>query len=198
MPCRGRALGRAKRKYHFTPELLEELFRAYCGNKRELSAALDVLQRKTHWPRWAFKLEARRRGWITADHRRPWTREEIERLREMLGTRPVKAIARALGRSPESVEAKAEKLRLSRRVREGYTIEDLAQCFGTYRAKVRHWIERGLLGRPVRNGIAVRVHERSVLRFIREHAAEYDLRRVDQTWFKGMVFAPWGDGHVEG
>ncbi len=183
-----------KRKYEFSAELLDELQRAYCvRSKRELTAALDRLERMVGWPRWTFIVEAKRRGWITADHRREWTAEETARLREMMGRRSVKAIARALGRTHESVKSKACALELSARVREGYTIEDLVQCFGTRRGKVRHWIERGLLGRVTRNGIEVRVSERFVARFIREHAAEYDLRRVDQCWFKGMVFAPLGD-----
>ncbi len=186
--CRARKLGLASRKYRFTPELIDELRIAYAGNKRQITVALDRMQRRTGWPRHAFKLEAQRRGW-TRDERRPWTAAEIALLREVLGTMPTKRIAARLRRPVQSVEAKAEKLRLSRRITEGYTITDLAAVFGEHHHKVRRWIDRKLLGRPMVSGNEVRVAEHAVVRFIREHAREYDLRRVDQDWFKAMVFA---------
>lgn len=194
--CWARQLGRASRKYHWTPELREELRACYAaGRKQEISAALDRLQRRLGWPRYALKNEAVRTGIITADHRRAWTAEEQAYLEESLGVVSVKQIARRLGRTVMSVESRAEKLGLSRRISEGYNMADLAAVFGESYHKVRRWMERGLLG-PVHQVQGHRVAETHVVRFIRAHAHEYDLRRVDQGWYKSMVFghlAEYGD-----
>jgi hypothetical protein len=188
--CRARCAGLARRKYYFTGELLTELRAAYAGNKPAITKALNRLEHKTGWPRWAFTVEARRRGWITADHRRTWTPEEVEYLCNHVGVLSARRIAKLLRRSVESVTSKAERLELSRKVREGYTFADLQSVFGEHYSKVRRWYDRGLLGRGRRNGAEVRIAERDLARFIREHSSEYDLRRVDQEWFKSMVFAP--------
>jgi hypothetical protein len=178
------------RKYHFSAELLGELQAAYCGDKRELSAALDRLEARTGWPRHAFKYEAGRRGWLRNEGRRPWLPDEVEYLRLHLGEYSAARIAKTLGRSTESVIAKAEAMRLSRRLTEGYTITDLAQVFGVDPHKAASWVRRGLLGRIGPNMNEARVTDKAVAAFIRNHFREYDLRRVDQVWFKSMVFAP--------
>lgn len=185
-----------RRKYFFTDELVEETRLAYCGKKSELTSRLDRLVRRTGWPRWAFKYESGRRGWTTADHRRGWTAEEVEYLEERIGVVSVKQIAKRLGRTHQSVQAKAEKLHLSRRVREGYCLADLQVVFGESPHKVRRWVERGLLGKAHRRAGSlgtVRVTEANVVLFVRQHASEYDLRRVDQGWFKSMVFGSLAD-----
>jgi len=184
---RAAAFGQARRKYHWTPELRDELRRAYCRNKTKLGAALDLLERRTGWPRHGLKYEAIRLGIVTADHRRAWSAEDLEYLRERLGSASAHQIARRLGRSIASVQSRAEKLEISYRVREGYTMADLARVFGESYCKVRRWIERGLLG-PVRVANGHRVSDRCLSRFLRRHHGEYDLRRVDQDWYKAMLF----------
>ncbi len=181
--CRGRAHGLACRRYHFTDELLADLQSAYCGNRTDLSAALDRLMARTGWPRHAFLSEAQRQGW-TRDGRKPWAKAETAYLEAHLGTVSVRRIARALGRSVASVQAKAEDLQLSCRVTEGYTREDLSKVFREHPHKIRRWIERGMFGR-LRDG---RVTERGVRNFIRNYPAEYSLKRVDELWYKGMLF----------
>jgi hypothetical protein len=89
------------------------------------------------------------------------------------------------------VEAKSEKLKISRRPAEGYNVSDLQMVFGESRHKVERWLDRGLLGRVTQRGGRC-VSDQGVLRFMRVYIAEYDLRRVDQTWFKSMVFGVAG------
>jgi hypothetical protein len=184
------------RKYFFSDELRDEMRRVYGnGKKRDLTEGLDRLVEKTGWPRFAFKDEATRRGW-TNYHRRAWTEREVEYLREKLGVVSVHRIARNLGRSVHSVKGRGKGLRLSWRLREGYNMADLMEVFGARQGKVRRWMERGLLGKVHRHGRETRVRERNVVRFVRRFTTEYDLRRVDQKWFKGMVFgelAQYGD-----
>ncbi len=186
--CRLRRLGPGKRKYVFGTELLEELRQVYCGSRTEIGQGLDRLVRKTAWPRHMFKIEASRRGWTHKANRKPWTREEVELLEEKLGRVPVKTIARELRRSWESVAAKAGKLHLSRKRREGYNLSELQVVFGAPYSRVWRWVHRGLLGQVHGDGKETWVKEENVVRFLRRHAHEYDLRRVDQAWFKSMLF----------
>lgn len=181
--CRVTEFGRARRRYHWTPELLSELRAAYRQNKAHVSAALDRLERKTGWPRHAFLEEARVHGWQDTGRTRPWLADEEVYLRERLGTDSTRLIAGRLHRSVRSIQTKANAMRLSARLRDGYTSADLQQVFGASHRTVRHWIERGWLGR-VRDG---RVTEASVKAFLLAHPSEYSLRATDEVWFKGMV-----------
>jgi hypothetical protein len=76
--------------------------------------------------------------------------------------------------------------------REGYDVGDLQRVFGESEGKIRGWLRRGLL-------VIVRGSElvsgQAVARFASRHLHEYDLRRVDQFWFKSMLFGePAGPG----
>jgi hypothetical protein len=105
----------------------------------------------------------------------------------MAGTLTAGAIARRLGRTRWSVQLRAARLELSLRVRTGYNVTDLAAVFGVHRTRARGWVTRGLLG-PPEAWQGLRVSDVAVARFIRRHPHEYDLRRVDELWFKSMVF----------
>jgi hypothetical protein len=183
-----RAFGVARRLYHFDDRLTAQLREAYAGNKVGLSRALDRLSRDTGWPRHAFKTHAIRLGITQGGHRRRWTVQEDEHLAEFMASQSLRTMARALGRSVESVDARAERLKLSRRLREGwYNLADLATVFGAHHSTVRGWMRRGFLGK-VHEGAQLRVVETNVVRFLRRLPHEYDLRRVDQLWFKGVLF----------
>jgi hypothetical protein len=185
--CRLRALGQARRKYAFTPGLREALRVVYAArNKARLSEGLDRLERLTGWPRDAFKTEAIRLGITQGGHRRRWTDEDEAYLRERIGVVSTGTIARRLGRSVDSVQERAKRLELSRRAKEGYNVQDLCAALGAHYSVIRGWMRRGLLGKPHRRG-GLRVTEGSVQRFLLQHSHEYDLRRVDQAWYKGLL-----------
>ena len=190
--CRLRKFGRDRRKYFFDKSLTDELRAAYVGDRCDLTRALDKLQARTKWPRDAFKVEANRLGLVHRGDRRPWTEEEDAYLAEKLGAMSMWALARKLGRTRWSIESRAAKLDLSLRVKWGYNLTDLATAFGVRYGQVQGWVARGLLGRT-REWQGVRVDEKAVARFIRLHPHEYDLRRVDQWWFKGIVFGLLAD-----
>ena len=54
---------------------------------------------------------------MTDNNRRPWTKEDITKLKHMAGRRSARDIAAELGRSLEATVAAASKLRLSLRTR---------------------------------------------------------------------------------
>jgi hypothetical protein len=120
-------------------------------------------------------------------NRREWTPREDEFLADRMGVWTVRAIAQALVRSMGSVRSRAAHLALSGRVKEGYNISDLVAVLGASDGTVRGWMRRGLLG-AVQDRAGLRATEDAVVRFLRRHPGEYDLRRVDQTWFKSMIF----------
>ncbi len=176
------------RKYTFTPDLLQELRLAYCGSKREISANLDRLVRRTGWPRHAFKTEAIRRGWTTADHQRNWRPAELDYLRHGAESTPAAVLARRLGRSSEAVRAKLREIRNLEAVsRHGYDVAALGHLFGVQEPKVLRWLDRGLFGVRLAAGIGA-VPQTAVRRFIQQHPHEYDLARVEQAHFKSLVF----------
>ena len=60
-----------------------------------------------------------------------------------------------------------------------------------HHSRIESWARRGLLGKPHGHGGHggnIRFAEANVVRFIRRYPSEYNLGRVDETWFKAMVF----------
>jgi len=159
------------------------------GNRTEVTAKLRRLSSRTEIPTWALKNEANKQGWHCCPQRRRWTGEEENLLREKLGAVSVNSIAKRLGRKRASVEDKAREFGLSVRISEGYTLSDLAGVFGVHKGTAKRWAERGLLGKAhEQQGSAIRFTESKVLRFIRGYPHEYNLARVDEIWFKSMLF----------
>jgi len=181
-----RELGLARRKYRWTPELDALLRGVYREARRrgELSRGLGRLAAlRPAWPREVWAHRAIELGLTRCGGSRRWTEAEDRRLREMLGRVSTRQIAMTLGRSWRAVQSRASLMGTSGRVRDGFTVADLAECFGVSRAKASGWVNRGMFGRR-----GERIGERQVARFIREHGGEYDLRRVDQVWFLAMAF----------
>jgi hypothetical protein len=173
------------------PQVVEELHLAYVGTVREVSANLNRIVARTGIPRTRLKYEARKRGWRCQADRRPWNPEEVDHLEEKLGTVSITRIAHDLKRSVVSVRVKAAKLGLSIRLSEGYNVSDLAECFGVHHSRIESWVRRGLLGSPHGHGGHggdIRFAEKNIVRFIRRRPHEYNLGRVDETWFKATVF----------
>ena len=150
------------------------------------------------WPKWQVQKAAARLGvahpW--PPDRRAWTDDQVEYLQTWAGLRSPKWIGRQLGRRESSVMNKLKHLRLSWRVRGGYSQRALAACFGCDDHLVGRWIKRGLLeanmqGTLRRHDIR-RVSEPAILEFIRLHREEYRLDKVDQKWFLDLVLGPGG------
>ena len=90
----------------------------------------------------------------------------------------------ALGHTRTAAESRTRQLEMSCRGRFRFDANSLAACFGVRPYKLAQWVRDGLL-----KSLDGRFSEVAVARFIREHPQEYDLARVDQAWFKAMVFA---------
>ena len=121
--------------------------------------------------------------------RKAWSKRDNDTLSFNLGDHSIEQIARMLGRSPISVRARAEVLELSRRIREGYSSTEFASAMGVTLKQVSQWIEQGLLkpDLPGNHGHR-RISESRARGFITRHADKYDLRKVDQLWFRTIAF----------
>jgi hypothetical protein len=179
-----------RRRPEPSPELLADLRKVYTGSARQISAKLKRLSRQCGWPVPYLTSEARIRGWRVMGERRPWTDQDEIRLRQYAGSASVQTIARKLRRSVSSVANEARRLELSMRIADGYSIRTLSEVFGVHHLRVEGWIKRGLLGKARHGGQGGMTWfpAASVSRFIRKHPSEYDLGRIDQVWFKSMLF----------
>ena len=100
-------------------------------------------------------------------------------------------IAKRLHRPVSSVVNKCKRMRISRSVREGYTIQDLELCLGEDHHKIGGWIKNGWLQdrlQETRRGKDIhRIREDDIVDFIRNHPREINLGKVDQMWFLDLV-----------
>jgi hypothetical protein len=186
--CRVTCRPNANKRFCWTTDLDSTLTRAYrsAHTRRELSSNLNHIQRLSSFTRVVILSRAAVLG-LSFAVRRPWTETEIELLGEDLGTRSQSQIAKRLGRTYYSVKAQVSRMGLSACVSAHYSQHDVQQLFGVGRKRVCQWIRNRWL--QLQDG---RITERSLERFLRQHPEEYQLNRVDEAWFKGMLFPSFG------
>jgi hypothetical protein len=143
---------------------------------------LNRIQQMSGFSRFTINSRAAVLG-LSCDVRRPWSKEDLLFLRDNLGRINTTVIARKLGRTYYSVKAQVSKLGMSVRLTEGYTHADLQQLLSVSKRRVYKWVQMDWLRMK-----ANRASEASVARFLRSHPGEYVLSRVDEAWFKGLIF----------
>lgn len=185
----------AKPKYSWRPEFDAYLKAHYFGGLNRRFQVLNRMIRMTALPRWYIKRQAARLGLTMRMDRRAWTRPELDVLEDLVGRASAAKIAKRLHRPLSSVVNKCKRLRISRRVRNGYTMRDLELCLGEDHHKITGWINSGWLRdrrqgtqRHDGNGNDIhRIRERDILGFVRTHPQEINLGKVDQMWFLDLV-----------
>ena len=159
-------------------------------SRAALIDGITSLQRSTGFPRSVIVSRAALLG-LTSPGRR-WSKGEIAKLQEIVGSRSLSAIAGELGRSYYSVKGAVGRLQVSARVTEGYSHQDLEHLLGVGSRRVRRWIGRRWI--KLVNG---RVPESEISRFLRRHPGQYQLNRVDEAWFKGLFFPAFNSFRVQ-
>ncbi len=189
--CRIQGRPNPNKKYHWTSDLDLALKRVYqqATTRRELSLNLDHFQLRTGFAR--VVIVARAAMLSLAQKRKRWTMAEIDFLTDAAGRLSKSAIAKRLNRSYWSVKAEFSKLDMHSRLRDGYSQDDVAYLLGASARSVRKWIGLGWLRLQ-----HSRITEASLIRFIRMHPEEYQLSRVDEAWFKGVLFSEFGRKHT--
>jgi hypothetical protein len=194
--------GGQPQKYFWTPERDQALRDRYDPRTRGAIAALAAA---IGWPTWVLKKRAALLGITRPVDRKEWTAEEVAFLWTHTGTRSAEWMRKKLGRSLTSVVLKLKRMKISRRVKDGYTLRELELCFGVDHRVIERWVEEGKLcslrrGAPGQNaapGIRRRgtdrerdpwaVSDSDILRFITAHPMEFRLERVDQFWFMDLI-----------
>lgn len=193
--CRSGRRRRHSRKYIWLPRYDAYLRAHYYGGLHQRGRVISALMRQTRFPRWYIKRQACRLGLTMHPDRRPWTKQELGTLDNLLGKVSATTIAKRLKRTEASVVMKIKALGHSRRVREVYTMRDLEECLGEDHHKVYKWIAIGWLrdrlqGTRRHDGNGRDIHrfrEKDILAFIKQHPQEINLGKVDQTWFLDLV-----------
>jgi hypothetical protein len=183
------------RKYTWRPEYDAYLKAQYFGGLNRRFRVLNRMIRLTGLPRWYIKRQAARLGLTMHMDRKRWTRAELNVLDDLMGRISAATIAKRLHRPVSSVVNKCKRMRISRRVREGYTMRDLELCLGEDHHKISSWIKNGWLpdhlqGTRRHDGNGRDIHrfrEKDILDFLRNHPQEINLGKVDQTWFLDLV-----------
>jgi hypothetical protein len=185
--CRIQTRPNPNRRFSWTPELDQELQLAYqeARTRRELTENLNLFQKRSGFTRIVVLARATQLG--ISEKRKRWSPEEVKVLSEAAGTLSKAAIARKLKRSYWSVKAECSRLQLSSRLSDGYSRSDVQYLLGVGQRTIRKWIALGWL--RVQDG---RVTEPSMIKFLREHPEEYRLSRVDEAWYKGLLFPSFG------
>jgi hypothetical protein len=193
--CRANRRRSARLKYTWRPEYDAYLKAHYFGGLNRRFQVLNRMIRLTGLPRWYIKRRAARLGLTMHMDRRQWTRAELNVLEDLVGRVSAATITKRLHRPMSSVVNKCKRMRISRRVRNGYTMRDLEMCLGEDHQKIAGWIKNGWLhdrlqGTRRHNGNGRDIHrirEKDILRFIKNHPQEINLGKVDQTWFLDLV-----------
>ena len=195
LKCRAERRRRARLKYNWLPQHEAYMRAHYHGGLHQRGAVIKEMARQTGFPRWYVKRQAQRLGLTMHPDRRPWTHDDLDTLDKLLGKVSAATIAKRLRRTETSVVMKVKALGHSRRITEGYAIRDLELCLGEDHRKIQKWVENGLLrdgfqGRRQHNGNGHDIHrflEKDILNFIKCHAQEINLGKVDPIWFLDLV-----------
>jgi hypothetical protein len=156
------------------------------GRSQEIAAQLRV-------PRWAINRRAAALG-LSRPKDRPWSVEDEADLEANFHHVSVKTLARTLGRSSTAVKLKAKRLGL-RKYDEGYTALSLAEALGVDPHWVLARIRSGKLRASRRHtertaeqgGDSWLITDEAVVKFIRDHPYDIDLRKVDSLWFMDLI-----------
>jgi hypothetical protein len=131
-------------------EILREGYRS--GGRKKTEAIKTVRALYPGLAGYAVSRFARSQGWPDEEQatkqkgdRRPWTKEEEEELFVRAGYEPVKAIAKKLNRSEQSVRFRLKGRAISARVTDGWSLRRIQQTLHVSHRRLQRLIGSGLL-----------------------------------------------------
>jgi hypothetical protein len=184
--CRFRALGLARRKYQFTPALDADLRKAYSHEKfKDMRSDLRALRQRTGWPAAAFYQRAIALD-ITRDKGRPWTPADDSMLRQFVqANHSMFKMSAAMKRSYAAIAKRLGTLELSGKVKlPGFSQDRMAKMLGVANTSVARWVSWGWILLDINQRITITMAQR----FMAEHSDCYYLPRVNDRWFKLVMF----------
>lgn len=181
-----------QKQYIFTPEMDKQIFKVYrtsTGN-----GEVTELAKRINIPRWRVSYRANEIGaHIPLTSSAPWTEAELKILEFNAHKHPetITKILKRSGfqRSVCAVFAKRKRLKLLQCL-DGYSAQNLAECFGVDKCAVYRWINLGLLKCKKRGTKKEHDHywitDKDIIKFIFTYPGYIDIRKVDKYWFLGM------------
>jgi hypothetical protein len=177
------AIAPSKTRHRWSEDDLEVVRRDYEGTRRSceaIGAKLGVSSDAVYEQVQALGL--------ASPQRMPWSREDIERLQELIHKYPLHRIAGMMGRSVNSVRKKTTKVKLRLRSRDGgYTLNEVCEILGVDHHWARARIDCGSLRATWQNGKKPaqagsspwRITEKDLKKFIITYSDELLGRNVD-------------------
>lgn len=135
----------------------------------------------------AVKGQVQKMG-LAIDKSPRWSEREVEALTEMITQYSPITIAKRLNRSVNSVVIKSKRLRLSRRVRDGwFTKKEVCEILGVDHKKIQRYIDSGELKaswhserKPQKNGMTMwSIKTEDLKVFIRKNIGDFQGRNAD-------------------
>ncbi len=113
---------------------------------------------------------------------RDWSEAERNRLLELIEVRPVKDVARLLGRSPDAIWHMLRRLGVSTKMgKDGFTKYQLAEALHVHPERVQHWIDQGWLkARKVKSAEREQgiIRSKDFCQFCKQHAKDVIGQRL--------------------
>jgi len=191
-------------KYHFTPEMDEQIRKIYqteVGIKAvAYKGPVKDLAKKFGMPRWKVSRRALELGILPVGKKAaPWTENEMAILERNAHLTPavVQKYFKKAGysRTVQAIMIKRKRNHISRNSMDGYTGKELAECFGIDGHAVARWIARGLLKArrrgtartPQQHGDEYYIIDKWVKDFIIKNVVIIDFRKLDKYWLVDML-----------
>ena len=187
-----------RRMYAFTDHIDQLIRETYLSRQdAKTRPGIRLLAKKVGIPHWVLKKRARELG-LARTKELTWSQPELEILARYAWMSDER-LCRKLKAAGYARTAAAIHLKLRRMgfKKDGsfYSANSLAQALGVDPHAVTRWINRGRLKATFRgtargeaqNGDIYLIREKDVRRFVLEHPAEIDLRKVDQLWFLDLI-----------
>ena len=193
--------GLGEDKMKWTDEERDIVRRDYSHTDASAEAIAQRLRRTTA----SVKGQVQRIGIAKRSDRHPWTPEEEERLAELIPKYAPVTVARMMHRSLNSVVVKVKRLKISRRVRDGwFTKRDICQILAVDHRWVQSRIDMGILpasyhypnSKPQKNGSACwHIKEKDFREFIRRYPQDLLGRNVDLITIVDILAGVNGNNH---
>lgn len=126
--------------------------------------------------------------------RRPWTVEQDQELRGLLGWQSLRAISRTLGRSETAIKIRAKRLGYSWHWKGAYTARGVGVIFAVDAKTVSIWIRDGLIeARKTGRGRTHRwrIEHEAIEAFIRDGVPYYERRRITEPYWRNLADQAW-------
>ncbi|MCI0621118.1 MAG: helix-turn-helix domain-containing protein [Acidobacteria bacterium] len=193
-------LAEAHSQYNWTAELDTLLQEGYKQGGRAKLAAIQQIQSQTGWPRYVCWNRARKLQLAANCHGRnkPWSEAEDRYLLDFVGSKNPREIAKRLKRSVGAIRGRLRILgkerRISLRVQDGHTKEELARYLGRSKKTIKNWIDSGWLKARYegknRKDDTLRITDEDFRSFWKRHPWEvpfYRLSKEGLLWFCSVM-----------